>query len=78
MAAGILKRPGTMYGPCRDETCKHVDGAETRRIAAARCPIGHEPIGDDRPVFDLRKPRGLVHTLWYVEHEQPAHEEHPP
>jgi len=36
MAAGILPKPGSKYGPCL-EPCQHRDCAETRREARSRC-----------------------------------------
>jgi len=38
MAAGILSKPGSKYGPCKFE-CKHVDCRETREIATSNCTI---------------------------------------
>ncbi len=44
MAAGYLSPPGSEYGACV-ESCTHKDCAETRRMAAAKCMLCHEPIG---------------------------------
>jgi hypothetical protein len=46
MAAGILSKPGTQYGPCEAE-CQHVDCQGTREMAAAPCLICKKPIGYD-------------------------------
>lgn len=44
MAAGILSKPGTKYGPCANE-CGHVDCAHTRKMATSNCTICNQPIG---------------------------------
>jgi hypothetical protein len=36
MAAGVLGKPGTQFGPCKTP-CKHLDCAETRSRATSRC-----------------------------------------
>lgn len=46
MAAGLLPKPGTRLGPCRG-SCRHLDCAETRRMADTLCDICHKPIGYD-------------------------------
>jgi hypothetical protein len=44
MAAGQLSKPGTQYGPCKT-ACRHIDCAETRATAEARCRLCGERIG---------------------------------
>ncbi len=44
MAAGILPKPGSEYGPC-EGTCNHRDCAETRQTAAKVCEFCKMPIG---------------------------------
>ena len=63
MAAGILPRPGTEYGPCeqppggflddRLATCGHRDCAATRRDAATICHLCGKPIGYDVRFYSL-------------------------
>ena len=59
MAAGILPKPGSKFGPCA-VPCIHKDCAETRASAAAACAYCHKPIG-----FYVRfylQDDGLVHA----------------
>jgi len=51
MAAGILSKPGTEYGPCAGR-CNHKDCAEVRQMAAATCRICRGTIGYDRRFYD--------------------------
>lgn len=44
MAAGILPRPGTQYGPC-EQPCDHVDCRATRQDAASICVYCRREIG---------------------------------
>ena len=61
MAAGMLSKPGSEYGPCAGE-CDHTDCAATRRMAETPCRICKEPIGYDRRFY--REDDGsLVHAV---------------
>jgi len=44
MAAGILPKPGSQYGPCKVK-CKHIDCAETRARAQSTCLYCRKPVG---------------------------------
>ncbi len=44
MAAGILPKPGTKGGPCKN-ACKHVDCADTRERAASTCLYCKKAVG---------------------------------
>ena len=44
MAAGVLSKPGSDFGPC-EEGCSHTDCAETRTMAAGLCAYCGKPIG---------------------------------
>ena len=44
MAAGILPRPGSEYGPC-EGSCPHRDCAASHEMAARICPLCTHPIG---------------------------------
>jgi hypothetical protein len=46
MAAGVLPKPGTKFGPCKG-TCEHRDCAATRSQAASACPSCGKPIEYD-------------------------------
>ena len=52
MAAGVLQRPGSRYGPCESE-CSHRDCALTRRMAAFACVLCDEPIGYNSRFYNL-------------------------
>lgn len=43
MAASVIPAPGTKYGPCK--SCKHIDCAESRRMAESICTVCAKPIG---------------------------------
>jgi hypothetical protein len=43
MAAGILSKPGTKFGPCRK--CSHLDCAQTRLMAKSVCKFCNRVIG---------------------------------
>lgn len=51
MAAGILPKPGTNYGPC-ERACAHIDCNCTRRMAKAPCGICGKRIGYDTPFYE--------------------------
>jgi len=59
MAAGVLPKPGTKYGPCRGK-CKHIDCKRTRTEAASLCSFCHQPIGYG--VRYYRSSAGLDHA----------------
>jgi hypothetical protein len=61
MAAGILSKPGTEYGPCAKE-CQHTDCRKTREMAEARCTICRKPIGYDTRFYAARALQGKVQT----------------
>ncbi len=44
MAAGILPKPGSKLGPCKD-ACKHIDCEETRDRATSQCLYCRKPVG---------------------------------
>lgn len=71
MAAGILPKPGTKYGPCR-KLCLHRDCNSIKLDARAKCHICSKPIGYN--VRFYREDDGrLVHALCIelqVEQEQ--------
>ena len=51
MAAGVLSKPGTEYGPCEDE-CSHRDCKASRATADDKCIFCKEPIGYDTSFYD--------------------------
>mgnify|MGYP000847689096 CR=1 FL=1 len=55
MAAGILQKPGSKFGPC-GEACRHLDCADTRKIAATECPYCSKPIGYGRLFYQTTDP----------------------
>jgi len=58
MAAGVLSKPGTEYGPCA-EPCHHIDCAGSRTIADTVCRYCDKPIGYDRRIY---YDEGYVHA----------------
>ena len=62
MAAGRLPQPGTKYGPCQDESCRHRDCAATRTMAAAICRFCNQTIGYDK-LFYQEQDGSFVHAL---------------
>jgi hypothetical protein len=58
MAAGVLAKPGTEFGPCA-EPCQHTDCAGTRRIATTVCRFCNKEIGYDRRFYN---DEGYVHA----------------
>ena len=63
MAAGVLPKPGSKYGPCEGD-CQHIDCAETRRMAAQTCFFCSEAIGYDKRFYvDPDRREGLVHAI---------------
>lgn len=62
MAAAPLPAPGTEYGPC-EPSCAHTDCAETRRMAALPCKHCGDPIGYDRPLFNVTPDDAPVWTV---------------
>ncbi len=61
MAAGRLPPPGSEYGPCEDQTCKHIDCAETRRMAASVCRFCKQIVGYERG-FYCEQDGSFVHS----------------
>jgi hypothetical protein len=62
MAASLLPQPGSKHGPCAAE-CKHIDCAETRKMAAAICRFCSRMIDYDRRFYtDPDNPNALVHA----------------
>ena len=59
MAAGVLPKPGTDYGPCVS-SCVHIDCKATREDAGSTCRFCLNDIGYDRRFF--REGNGLVHA----------------
>lgn len=51
MAAGLLPKPGTEYGPCL-EVCLHRDCQANRAISASACRLCDEEIGFGRAFYD--------------------------
>lgn len=62
MAAGVIAKPGTEYGPCLSE-CKHLDCAESRKQAETLCPICNKKIGYDRRFFQENNWEILTHEI---------------
>jgi len=60
MAAGVLPKPGTKYGPCKKD-CKHRDCSLTRGDAMRLCSFCHKPIGYG--VRYYRSDAGLDHAV---------------
>ncbi len=50
MAAGMISKPGTKYGPCEGE-CEHTDCAASREMVAGACAICDKPIGYESQFF---------------------------
>jgi hypothetical protein len=64
MAAGVLPKPGTQYGPCdASASCGHADCAETVRESMAVCTICGRPIGYGTRFYQVREPDERVHPL---------------
>ena len=61
MAAGMLSKPGTEYGPCVEE-CAHRDCAATRAAAASDCTICAGQIGYAVRVY-IVDDRRFAHAL---------------
>lgn len=59
MATSMISKPGTKYGPCKEE-CEHRDCKELRLIASAVCVKCGEVIGYDSR-FSKIIGRGLIH-----------------
>lgn len=60
MAAGVISKPGTKYGPCADE-CQHRDCSSLRYTAASTCRICQKPI--DYEVAFYGEWQGYVHAV---------------
>lgn len=48
MASVRINKPGTKYGPCKNQDCGHVDCAASRHQVESVCPICLSKIGFDR------------------------------
>jgi hypothetical protein len=59
MAAGMMQKPGSKLGPCKQ--CKHRDCQQTRADAAALCTFCDKPIGYG--VGFYRSRGALAHAL---------------
>lgn len=58
MAAGVLQKPGTKYGPCDAKgSCQHEDCRSTVREAISICRICHKPIGYETEFYEERADR---------------------
>ena len=62
MAAGILPKPGTKFGPCEDENCQHRDCIENRKMANENCTICGLPIGYETRFYESQKDK-LEHAI---------------
>ena len=51
MAAGVLGKPGSKFGPCR--ACAHLDCAELVKMAATACQRCGRPIGYEVGFYQL-------------------------
>lgn len=83
MAVGMLNRPGTKFGPCKNK-CEHRDCAAARKQAANPCAVCLKPIGYENGYFIVDHadypelcPQGEwkpAHAVcledWAYEHEQ--------
>lgn len=66
MAAGVIQKPGSKYGPCFGG-CGHIDCMNTRKMAEIACRICGQEIGYGVEFFDEGKRiedgvRVLVHA----------------
>lgn len=78
MAASAIDKPGTKYGPCKDETCTHSDCEASRKVAACICRLCDKPIGYGKRCYDewYEQPEGsprygfFIHEmcLWKEQH----------
>lgn len=66
MAAGILSKPGSKFGPCKTP-CQHIDCAQTRARAAERCTYCRQAIGYNVRMYQLES-----QTVHAVCHEDAA------
>ena len=66
MAAGILQKPGSKVGPCR-EACKHRDCQQTRQDAAALCPFCRKAISYGVGFYRARLSGDLAHAMCFEE-----------
>lgn len=58
MAAAIIPKPGTKFGPCK-KACNHIDCKANRTTAESVCGFCSTPIGFE--------------TLYYVDQGAPCH-----
>lgn len=59
MAAGILSKPGTEFGPCQS-ACVHKDCNQTRTMARTKCVYCDQAIGYETRFY--KDDKGLVHA----------------
>lgn len=62
MAAGILSKPGSKFGPC-EKGCKHKDCAQTRAMMAEPCRFCRKPIGAGVGFVRARLTGALAHAF---------------
>jgi hypothetical protein len=60
MAAGVLPKPGSKFGPCR-AACKHRDCQQTKRDAFTVCRFCSQSIGYDVRFVRARLSGSLAH-----------------
>lgn len=70
MAASFISKPGTEFGPCKED-CIHEDCRWMKMIVASKCAICFEPIGYERRYFLNKDGIGLAPSL---EHESCAYD----
>lgn len=63
MAATAQPAPGTEFGPCIDESCGHLDCAESRQLAATPCSVCGDAIGYEKRFFQRDNWTVLTHLL---------------
>jgi len=60
MAAGLISKPGTEYGPC-EGSCTHSDCKSLRKIAQSECYICGQTIGYDKRFYEDAS--GFTHAI---------------
>lgn len=61
MAAGIISKPGTQFGPCFQSGCQHTDCNHSRKMAVTQCRLCLETIGYETRYYN-DDTYGLVHA----------------
>ena len=69
MAAGVLSKPGTEFGPCAGN-CNHTDCEQTKVMAQTGCKYCHQPIGYDRRFFRFEGHQLAHESCAYKEQER--------